>query len=41
MKTLNMQELINLVMWIEIKNHRAYLSHKKHKLKKELDHVAL
>ncbi len=41
MKTLNTQELINLVLWIEIRNHRAYLSHRKHKLKKGAGHDAL
>jgi hypothetical protein len=32
MKAFDILELIDLVSWIQMKNHRAYLSHRKRKL---------
>jgi hypothetical protein len=32
MKVFDVLDLIELVSWIQIKNHRAYLSHRKRKL---------
>jgi hypothetical protein len=32
MKIFDVLDLIELVSWIQIKNHRAYLSHRKRKL---------
>jgi len=32
MKVFDAMELIELVEWIQLKNHRAYLSHRKRKL---------
>jgi len=32
MKVFTVAELINLVEWIQLKNYRAYLSHRKRKL---------
>jgi len=33
MKVFDRKAMIDLVIWIQIKNHRAYLSHKKKKLR--------
>ena len=32
MKVFDVTEIIELVAWIQLKNHRAYLSHRKRKL---------
>ncbi|MFA5324435.1 MAG: hypothetical protein WC373_17295, partial [Smithella sp.] len=32
MKVFDVTDLIELVSWIQMKNHRAYLSHRKRKL---------
>ncbi|MDP1993288.1 MAG: hypothetical protein Q8K00_19895, partial [Syntrophales bacterium] len=32
MKVFDIPDLIELVSWIQMKNHRAYLSHRKRKL---------
>ena len=32
MKVFDVLDLIELVSWIQMKNHRAYLSHRKRKL---------
>jgi len=33
MRNFDAQQILDLVMWIQLKNHRAYLSHRKKKLK--------
>jgi hypothetical protein len=35
LKTFSTQEMIEIVQWIQEKNHRAYLSHRKKKLEAE------
>jgi len=40
MKQFDMEMTLALIEWIQLKNHRAYLSHRKRKLE-ELNEIAL
>jgi hypothetical protein len=41
MKTYDIEEALALVSWIQRRNHRAYLSHKKKKIEFIASHVSL